>query len=72
MNKQTQPAVECRLNGMVGPQAAESAMRRFEYCDGREEPDPLERLRFFCSLAMCGQDWLDVEQFFDDVHHGRE
>ena len=26
---------------------------------------PLERLRFFCSLAMNGQDWLDVEPFFE-------
>jgi hypothetical protein len=26
---------------------------------------PLERLRFFCSLAMRPQDWLDVEPFFD-------
>ncbi len=34
---------------------------------GREEPDPLERLRFFCSLAMSNQDWLDVEPFFTAV-----
>jgi len=26
---------------------------------------PLERLRFFCSIAMRPQDWLDVEPFFD-------
>ena len=32
-----------------------------------QEYAALERLRFFCSLAMNGQDWLDVEQFFDDV-----
>lgn len=32
-----------------------------------EEVDPVERLRFFCSLAMEGQDWIDVEPFFDDV-----
>jgi hypothetical protein len=31
-----------------------------------EEPDPVERLRFFCSLAFKNpQDWLDVEPFFD-------
>lgn len=29
------------------------------------EDDPLERLRLFCSIAMNGQDWLDVEPFFD-------
>ncbi len=33
----------------------------------RDEQDPLERLRFFCSLAMSGQDWLDVGPFFDAV-----
>jgi hypothetical protein len=27
--------------------------------------DPVEALRFFCSLAMSGQDWLDVEPLFD-------
>lgn len=31
------------------------------------ENDPLERLRFFCSLAMNSQDWLDVERFFIDM-----
>ena len=29
--------------------------------------DALERLRFFCSLAMTEGDWLDVEPFFDDA-----
>lgn len=28
---------------------------------------PLEALRFFCSLSMAGQDWLDVESLFDAV-----
>jgi hypothetical protein len=32
-----------------------------------EESDPVERLRAFCSLAMNGQDWVDVEPFFDAV-----
>ena len=32
-----------------------------------EEPDPIERLRFFCSLAMGGKNWIDVEKFFDDL-----
>lgn len=46
---------------------AKTALDRFNECEGDKEPDPLERLRFFCSLAMNGQDWLDVEQFFDAV-----
>jgi hypothetical protein len=45
----------------------EPARQRFDDTGGREEPDPVERLRFFCSLAMNKQDWLDVEAFFDDV-----
>ena len=32
-----------------------------------DEPDPIERLRFFCSLAMAPRDWLDLEDFIDDV-----
>ena len=31
------------------------------------DPDPIERLRFFLSLSLKGQDWLDVEQFIDDL-----
>ena len=44
-----------------------SAKKLFDECGGSEEESPLERLRFFCSLAMKPQDWLDVEPFFDDV-----
>ena len=29
--------------------------------------DPIERLRFFLSIALSGQDWLDVEPLFDDI-----
>ena len=32
-----------------------------------DEFDPVERLRAFCSFAMDGPDWLDVEPFFDAV-----
>ena len=32
-----------------------------------EELDPIERLRFFLSLALTGQDWFDVEPFIDDL-----
>jgi hypothetical protein len=44
-----------------------SALTRFNECGGADEPDPIERLRFFCSLAMTGEDWLDVEPFFDAI-----
>lgn len=27
----------------------------------------IERLRAFCSYAMRGQDWIDVDQFFDAI-----
>lgn len=46
----------------------EPAIRGYQrFMDEDEETDPVERLRFFCSIAMNGQDWLDVEKFFDDV-----
>jgi hypothetical protein len=50
-----------------GTEQQHPARQRFDDTGGREEPDPVERLRFFCSLAMNKQDWLDVEAFFDDV-----
>lgn len=46
--------------------AALTAKQRYDECMREdEEPSAVERLRFFCSLAMNGQDWLDVEPFFD-------
>lgn len=44
-----------------------TAKARFDKAGGHEEPDPIERLRFFCSKAMSGQDWFDVERLFNDV-----
>lgn len=31
------------------------------------ETDPLERLRLFLSIALNGDDWLDVEPFLEDI-----
>ena len=46
----------------------ESAISRYlRYMEGVKEPDPVERLRFFCSIAMNGRDWIDSEQFFADL-----
>lgn len=28
---------------------------------------PIERLRFFCSLSMSPDDWLEVEEFLHEV-----
>ena len=50
----------------------EKALEKFVECGGWDEVDPVERLRFFCSLAMVGQDWLDVEQFIDDIKKALE
>lgn len=57
----------------AAPQQAEpmSSLQRYNEIMA-EDPEiytgnALERLRFFCSLAMPEQDWLDVETFFDDV-----
>lgn len=46
---------------------SKQAKEKFYEFGGDEEKDPVERLRFFCSLAMNGQDWLDVEPFFDAI-----
>lgn len=48
------------------------ALQRYKECGGDGESDPLERLRFYCSLAMSGQDWLDVEPFFDALVADRQ
>ena len=45
----------------------ETALERFKECGGFDEPDPVERLRFFLSISMTGQDWLDVEPFIDAI-----
>ena len=58
--------MECdRLTAMLTPKG--TALSRFTDADGFTEDDPIERLRFFCSLAMDGQDWIDVEPFFGAV-----
>lgn len=56
----------------AAPTPVEPAIKRFNEIEADPENDlkgetPLERLRFFCSLAMKmnPQDWLDVEPFFD-------
>jgi len=47
---------------------AKTAKQQFDEHTAGEDMTPLERLRFFCSLAFKeGQDWLDVEPFFDDI-----
>ena len=47
------------------PQPAESALEKYRRLGvDAEETGPIERLRTFCSFAMNGQDWLDVEPFF--------
>jgi hypothetical protein len=44
----------------------ESAKEKFDLLfDADYDQSPIERLRAFCSFAMNGQDWIDVEPFFD-------
>ena len=40
--------------------------------DTDDDPDPVERLRYFCSLALKPDDWLDVEELFNAVTAERE
>lgn len=52
----------------ASPAMVASAVTRYtQAMEGCEEKSALERLRFFCSIAMSGQDWLDVEPFFEAV-----
>ena len=46
-----------------------SALEQYEsIMDECGEPElPIELFRFFISLALTGQDWLDVEQFIEGV-----
>lgn len=48
-----------------GQTSTPTAKQCFDKLMGDEKESPIERLRFFCSLAMAGQDWLDVEPFFE-------
>lgn len=55
------------INSKAQP-ADKTALERFnELKVAQDESDPVEQLRAFCSLAMSGQDWLDVEPFFDAI-----
>ena len=48
---------------------AMSALEQYKsIMDECGEPElPIELFRFFLSLALTGQDWLDVEQFIEGV-----
>lgn len=59
MQDYARAAIEADRQRGTAKQRYDSAM------EGSMEADPIERLRFYCSLAMSGQDWLDVEPFFD-------
>ena len=46
----------------------ETALQQYNALIGDlSDHDPIERLRFFLSLSLKGQDWLDVEKFIDDL-----
>jgi hypothetical protein len=53
------------------PTESKPALQKFNELMGDDKETPLERLRFFCSLAMNGQDWLDVEPFFAALEPGK-
>ena len=57
---------ECEFWNTTEPAHQETAKHKYDrFMQESEEPSAVERLRFFCSLAMTGQDWLDVEPFFN-------
>ena len=48
------------------PSSKKRTIEEFKEIVG-DDGTPLERLRFFCSFGLNGDDWLDVEPFFDAV-----
>lgn len=45
-----------------------SAQEQYEKFGAEMDAEgPVDRLRFFCSFAMGGQDWCDVSPYFDAV-----
>jgi hypothetical protein len=53
--------------------AEKTSLERYNAAmEGEIEADPIERLRFFCSIALTGRDWFDVEKFFDDIEAERK
>ena len=44
-----------------------SSIDKFRAAGGMEEESAIERLRFFCSIAMSDEDWIECEGFFDDL-----
>jgi hypothetical protein len=69
------PYVRADLAGAAPAQAElPTALSQFNkfWSDEDDGSDPVERLRAFCSFAMKGQDWLDVEPFFDALTAARD
>ena len=67
-DQQNQTEAACGGSDLTAELATtQTAKQRFDELFGELEESPLERLRFFCSLALNSQDWLDIEPFFDDV-----
>lgn len=60
------PNIAARADWKRHTEEATSTLSRFNE-NAHDIYDPIERLRFFCSLAMSGQDWLDVEPLFEAV-----
>jgi hypothetical protein len=59
-------AALARKNEAAREKRSKTAKERFHDLGGDTENSPIERLRFFCSLAMNGKDWIDAELFIDD------
>ena len=55
------------LKNEIDTAQPKNSLPEFIELGGGDEVDPIERLRFFCSIAMSNQDWLAVEPFFTDI-----
>lgn len=54
---------QARVRELEGP----AKPKYDKHADDLVHEPPLERLRYYCSIALNHQDWLDIEELFDDV-----
>lgn len=55
--------LEAKVKALESPVNMEELKKRTDFI----ELEPLERLRFFCSMCMNGEDWLSVGELFEDI-----
>lgn len=56
------------MTDLANDRKYEPSINKFNALGANEEPDVVERLRFFCSIGFkCDDDWFECEKFFKDI-----